>query len=175
LIDSELDACWAQAVQLDDLRPAVCLAEAEAAAWSSEMPHIRSSDLDLEAGTVRIHGGATTRPRLGRLTERGSAQLRRRIARIGPDEGSDPVLMGEGQWDDPDEGRAAATMALVGVLKRARLSGPGVNPRSIALWAGTKVLAKKGTVEAVALALGVKSLDASAAMVGHSWWETGAE
>jgi hypothetical protein len=98
---------------------------AEATARTSEIPHIRVSDLDLKAGTVFIHRGATTYPRPGRLTEWGITQLRRRVGTIGPDEGPDPIMMGEGRWDDPDEGRAAATMALVGIL-RAR--GPRSSP-----------------------------------------------
>jgi hypothetical protein len=169
LIDQEIEVGRSYAVRSFDTRPAVCWALAEATARTSEMPHLRVSDLDIGAGTIWIHGGATTDPRLGRLTRWGSAQLHRRLQAVERTDGPTPILMGEGEWDHPDEGRAAATMALVGVLKAARLSGPGVNPRSIAFWAAAKAHAEGACIDAVARMLGVRRLDDAARAVGFNW------
>lgn len=150
LMDVEVALGRSYAVRRSDTRRAVCWALGEATARTSEMPHVRVSDLDPDAGTVFIHGGPNTNPRVSRLTAWGLTQLERRLRSLGPDEGPDSILMGEGDWDDPDEGRAAATMALTGVLRSARLAAPGVNPRSIPAWAGAKALAEGNTIDAVA-------------------------
>jgi hypothetical protein len=169
LIDPEVDLGRHHAVRKKDLRPAVCWALAESTARTSEMPHIRVSDLDVEAGTVHLHGCPTTDDRVGRLTPWGAAQLRRRLELITVREGHDPILMGEGRWDDPDEGRAAATMAIVAVLRSARLSAPGVNPRSIPAWAGATALADGAPIDEVARLLGMRSLDQAAEFIGLKW------
>jgi integrase/recombinase XerC len=171
LSDVEVEAARPHAVRRSDLRPAVCWALAEATATTSEMPNARASNADLEQGNVYLHGGATTDPRLVPLTAWGITQLRRRLDSVTPEEGHDPILMIEGRWDHPDEGRAAATMALIAVLKSARLSAPGVNPRSIRAWAGAKALADGMSIDEVARLLGVRSLDQAAAIVGFDWRE----
>lgn len=171
LTDDEVDLARSYATRRHDMRPSVCWALAEATARTSEIPHLRVSDIDLEAGTVSIHGGATTDSRVGRLTDWGTTQIRRRLAAIRPEEGPDPILIGEGRWDDPDEGRAAATMVLTGILRAARLSAPGVNPRSIPAWAGRQGLAQGATIDAVARMLGIRSLDQAVAMVRFAWLE----
>jgi integrase/recombinase XerC len=169
LTDGEVERGRSYAVQRTDLRPAVCWALAEATAWTSEMPLVRTSHLDLDLGTVHLPGGSARDPRVGRLTPWGIGQLRRRLERLDPDEGSDPVLMGEGRWDDPDEGRAAATMALDAVLRSARLKAHGVNPRSIPAWAGAVALTGGASIDEVAQMLGVRSLDQAAGIVGFQW------
>jgi hypothetical protein len=108
---------------------------------------------------------------VGRLTPWGIGQLRRRLEGLTRDEGGDAVLMGEGRWDDPDEGRAAATMALDAVLRTGRLKAPGVNPRSIPAWAGASALAGEASIDEVARMLGVRSLDQAATIVGFRWKE----
>jgi len=169
LTDEEIELGRSYSVRTSDTRPAVCWALGEATSWTSEMPHARLSALALEEGTVFIHGGATTDPRVARLTPWGLTQMKRRLRMIDKGEGSDPILMGEGRWDHPDEGRAAATMALVATLKAARLSAPGVNPRSIAAWAGAKALAEGASIDLVARMLGVRSLDQAAKLIGFRW------
>jgi integrase len=169
--DAQIAALEIRAVRPGDTRRAVCLALAEATAVSSEIPNIRVSDVDPDTGTVFVHGGRTTDPRVGRLTRWGMAQLRRRLASISSEEGPDPILMGEGRWDHPDEGLAAASMALTGLIRASRLSAPGLNPRSIRAWAGTKALAGGATIDAVARMLGVRSLDQAARIVGFRWLE----
>jgi hypothetical protein len=173
LPDEGIELGRMRAVRNSAYRPAVCWALAEAGAWTSEMPNIRVSDLEPPAGTVYLHGGATTDPRLARLTPWGLAQLRRRCGSIEEREGHDPILMGEGRWSRPDDGRAAATMAITTVLKSAGLSAPGINPRSIPAWAGAKALEDGASIDAVARMLGLRSLDQAAAIVGFDWRENG--
>ena len=169
LTDEEIELGRSYAVRMADTRQAVCWALAEATGWTSELPNLRASDLDLQGETVFLHGGATTDPRLGRLTPWGITQLRRRVRSFLPNEGPDPVLMGEGRWHHPDDGRAAATGTLRAALRAARLSGPGVNPRSVPAWAGAKALAEGASIDAVARMLGVGSLDQAAFIVGFEW------
>jgi site-specific recombinase XerD len=171
LTDAEVEFGRSYAVRKSDTRPAVCWALAEATTRTSEIPHIRVSDLDLKAGTVYIHGGVTTDPRTGTLTSWGVTQLRRGIRSCLPQDGPDPILMGSGRWNHLDNGRAAATMSLVATLKAARLAARDVNPRSIPAWAGAKALAGGASIDAVARMLGVRSLDQAAGIVGLQWRE----
>jgi integrase len=80
LADEEVTLCRGHAMwSLGDLRRAAAWALAEATCRSVEIAQIRISDLDLEARRVWIHGGRTTAPRWGNLTEWGAGQLKRRI------------------------------------------------------------------------------------------------
>jgi integrase/recombinase XerC len=169
LTDAEIELGRSHSTRDRDLRPAVCWALAEATARTSEMPHIRVSDLDPDTRTVHVHGGRTTEARPAGLTPWGRTQIERRLRAMAPEEGDNPILMGAGRWEDPDEGRAAATMAIEATLRAARLSAPGVNPRSIPAWAGAAALAGGVTIDAVARLLGVRSLDQAARIVGFNW------
>ena len=71
---------------------------------------------------------------------------------------------------------SAARVAGVGVrgdretLRRAGLAGePDVRPVSVAAWAGAQILEETGQIEAVARALGMRSLDRAARLIGWDW------
>ena len=63
-----------------------------------------------------------------------------------------------------------SSQALRETLVRAGLSGePDVGPGSLAAWAGRRVMRETGRIEAVAVALGVRSLDRAALIIGWDW------
>lgn len=69
------------------------------------------------------------------------------------------------------ESRAAATgMTLLTLLKKARLHQPGVTrAESIREHLAHRVFAETGRIEAVAVRLGLASLDAAAHLVDYDW------
>jgi integrase len=168
LADDEIVLCRGHALwSLSDLRRASAWALAEATCRSVEIAQIRISDLDLDAGRVWIHGGRTTSPRRGHLTEWGAGQLRRRIEMLPADPSTRVVYGGSG---DEATGQVSASVAIADVLTRAGLAAePDVRPASIAAWAGCRVLAETGRIDEVARRLGMASLDRTARFIAFDW------
>jgi site-specific recombinase XerC len=163
LDDDEIELCrdvaqWASA------RVAIAWALAEATARGAEIAAITSDDIDLEAGTVGIKGSQRTMARIGTLSAWGLETLRQRSS-IG---GTGPVAYaGEGRGI---AGQVSTCRAISSVLLRAGLAGePDVRPMSVAGWAGRRVFDETGSIERAALAMGVRSLDRAARLVGHDW------
>ena len=167
--DEVLLARGAAQWSLSDTRKLAGWALAEATARTSELPHIRTSDLDLEAGRVFLHGGKRVGERWGALTPWGAEQLRLRAEAIG----SDPDLPVLYQGSDPKgAGQVAAATVLQDVLVRAGLAAePDVRASSVAAWAGRRVLEDTGRIDLAARALGVRSLDRAARIIGWDWTE----
>jgi integrase/recombinase XerC len=170
LTDEEVTLCRGAALwSLSDTRRSSAWALAEATCRTGELPFLSVDDLDLESGRVWIHGGRRTLPRWGRLTDWGTVHLRRRLAIIG-DAPHAPLVYEGG--DRRDGGRVSTSLALLDVLRRAGLGDePGVRPGSIAAWAGRRVLAEAGRIDEAARAMGLRSLDRTAEVVGWDWLE----
>jgi hypothetical protein len=169
LADDEVVLCRGHALwSLSDLRRAAAWALAEATCRSVEIAQIRISDLEIEGGRVWIHGGRTTAPRWGHLTEWGAGQLKRRIETL---PGADPATrVVYGGSADSATGQVSASVAIADVLTRAGLAGePDVRPASIAAWAGCRVLAETGRIDVVARRLGMASLDRTARFIAFDW------
>jgi integrase/recombinase XerC len=156
---------------LTETRQPAAWALAEATARTSELPAIRIRDVDLDSGRVWIAGSTKTDARWGHLTDWGVETLARRIAII--DAQPDGTLVYEG--DGSGESRQASACAAVSeTLRRAGLVGePDVRPVSIAAWAGTRILQETGRIEGVARALGIRSLDRAARLIGWDWPHAG--
>jgi integrase/recombinase XerC len=154
---------------LSDTRRLAAWALAEATARTSELPHIQVSDLDLEAGRVFLHGGKRVGERWGALTSWGLEQLRVRLRVIG-NEPDLPILY---RGSDPrGAGQVAAATVLQDVLVRAGLAEePDMRASSVAAWAGRRVLEETGRIDLAAQALGVRSLDRAARIIGWDWTE----
>jgi integrase len=169
LADDEVVLCRGHALwSLNDLRRAAAWALAEATCRSVEIAQIRISDLDIEARRVWIHGGRTTGPRWGHLTEWGAGQLKRRIETLPAADPATRVVYG-GSGDEAT-GQVSALVAIADVLTRAGLAAePDVRPASIAAWAGCQVLAETGRIDEVARRLGMASLDRTARFVAFDW------
>jgi integrase len=169
LDDAEVAVCRSFAQHtLTETRLPAAWALAEATARTSELPHLRMRDVDLEAGRVWVWGSSRCEPRWGELTEWGRVQLERRIDHLGP---TDPdlrlVYAGRG---DPVSAQASSCTAIARVLTLAGLGGePDVRPLSVLAWAGQRVLENTGRIEQVALSLGMRSLDRAAGIIGWDW------
>ncbi len=150
----------------EPLRAASTVALAEATATTREIPLVQAADVDLVAGTVRLPGGARVDARTATLTPWGAGVLRRHLASVDVGE---PVLAVRG---DPAAlaAQAAACNLLAALLDAAGLRAePDVRPGSVRAWAGEVVHRGTGRIEDAARALGVRSLDAAADLVGLDW------
>lgn len=167
LTDDEVALCRSAAQwSLAGSRRAAVWALAEATCRSSELPIISADNLDLDSGRVWISGGKATEPREGRLTDWGLLHVRARVRELG--EPTQPLVY-SGR-SPSGAGQVSGASALVDVLTRAGLHHePDVRPGSVAAWAGRRVLDETGRIELAAQALGVRSLDRAAAIVGWDW------
>jgi integrase/recombinase XerC len=167
LTDDEVTLCRSVAHwSLAGTRRAAAWALAEASCRSSELPGITGDDVDLESGQVWIAGGKATEPRAGQLTEWGLVQARARIEEL---EAPSLPLVYSGR-SPHGAGQVSGASAIVDVLTRAGLHRePDVRPGSVAAWAGRRVLEETGRIDCAARALGVRSLDRAAAIVGWDW------
>jgi integrase/recombinase XerC len=142
---------------------------AEATVRTSELSKVTIGDINLEARTVRIAGSTKTQLRVGALTEWGVAALARRVDSFGPDAPAGTLVVYEG--DGSTESRqATCCVAISDTLRRAGLAQePDVRPVSIAAWAGKRVFDETSRIEAAAQALGMRSLDRAARLIGWDW------
>ena len=154
---------------LRDSRQPAAWALAEATARTSELGSITVADLDLDACTVWIAGSTKTEARTGTLSEWGVNALARRLASLETTVGPATPVVYEG--DGSAESRqASCCVAISDTLRRAGLARePDVRPVSIAAWAGQKVFESTGRIEVAAKALGVRSLDRAARLIGWDW------
>ena len=167
LTDDEAALCRSVAQwSLAGSRRAAVWALAEATCRSSELPNISADDIDLGSGRLWISGGKATEPREGGLSEWGLEHVRARVLEL---DGPAQPLVYSGR-SPSGAGQVAGASALVDVLTRAGLHRePDVRPGSVAAWAGRRVLDKTGRIDLAAKALGVRSLDRAAGIVGWDW------
>jgi integrase/recombinase XerC len=168
LADDEVALCRGHALwSLSDLRRAAAWALAEATCRSVEIAHIHVPDFDFDGRRVWIHGGRTTAPRWGQLTEWGVTHLERRVRMLSAEPDTSVVYGGSG---DATTGQVSACVAIGDVLTRAGLAAePDVRPASVAAWAGQKILAETGRIDEVARRLGMASLDRTARFIAFDW------
>ncbi|MEO6629295.1 MAG: hypothetical protein ABIP03_12090 [Aquihabitans sp.] len=159
LTDTEIRSCELAA---DNKRPrhqngfALACATADA----SETDAIRPADFDLDAGTVRIHGSYYRNERVRPLTPWGLRVLRANLPGADPDRNI--VALGP-NWQTR---LAQVSQCLDVVLCGAGLRhDPLVQLSSVRAWAGLTVYDAEG-LEAAAAALGLRSLDGTAQLIG---------
>lgn len=170
LTDDEIALCRGYSLHtLTETRQPAAWALAEATARTSEIPHVRLSDLDLSNGRVWLHGSNKTQERWGSLTEWARTQLERRLRRLKALPNEDRLIVYEGSGSEQSR-QASSCIAIAETLNRAGLVGePDVRPGSVALWAGRKTFEETGDIDEVALRLGVQSLDRAADLIGWKW------
>jgi hypothetical protein len=163
LTDAEVDLCrdvawWGSS------RVAAAWALAEATARGGEIAEVTVRNIDLDRAVVKLPGGARTEPRTGELTVWGVEALRRRVLE---------VVVGAVAYSgggSSNAGQVSTCRAISSVLVRAGLAGqPAVRPASLAGWAGRRVFEQTGRVEDAARAMGVRSLDRAARLIGLDW------
>jgi integrase len=170
LTHDEIALCRSAALRtLTETRQPAAWALAEATARTSELPHIRNSDLDLDGGRVWILGGSRTLPRWGALTPWGRTQVARRVQAIEGTSDPDPLVIYAGRGS-PESRQASSCIAVSETLRRAGLSRePDLGPVSVAAWAGANVFAEGAPIDEVARRLGVRSLDRAASLICWDW------
>ncbi|MGI8789948.1 MAG: hypothetical protein ACR2I4_03580, partial [Actinomycetota bacterium] len=137
---------------------------------TSEIPYIRVRDVDVDERRVWLWGSTKAEPRCGRLTEWGCKQLARRVQRV-KSKGPDALLVYDGARGDK-VAQISSCIAINDVLRMTGLAKePDVRPHSVVAWAGRGVLSETSHVEAVAKALGARSLDRAASLIGWEWRE----
>ncbi len=150
----------------DTLRQAVW-ALAEATATTHEIPYVTPEEVDLVEGSVWLGGTANVESRVSPLTDWGVQALRRRIKTM---EDKSLTLVFAGSAAAPASKQARAATVLSRTLREAGLStDPRVKPSSIRAWAGLQVFQTTQRIDKVALALGSKTLDNAAAIIGFDW------
>ncbi|WCO66820.1 hypothetical protein PO878_20210 [Iamia majanohamensis] len=158
---------WAKPT-LTGTRHAAAWALGQATATGSEQAAARVGDLDLERGRVKLHGNERSRkPRWGQLTDWGVNQLERRLDAIGTDPSTPLVTSARASRN----ARQASSCAAVSeVLRAAQLNvDRSVRPASLPAWAGRAVFDANQRIDEAAHALGVRSLDQAASVIGWSW------
>jgi site-specific recombinase XerD len=167
LTDDEVALCRSWSLHtLKDTRQPAAWALAETGARTSELPHLWVSDVDLDSGIVRVHGSPRLEPRSGRLSEWGAKQIARRIGELKGDPDTPLVYAGGGG----EAAQASSCIAISETLRRAGLDKEhDVRPLSVAAWVGATILARGGSIDLVARALGMRSLDRAARLVGWDW------
>jgi integrase/recombinase XerC len=173
LSDEEVALCRTAALHsLTSTRLAAAWALAEATARTAELSHLKVADLELDRARVWIHGSPRTEARWGRLSDWGGVQLERRVHELGRSVNPATLLLYSGEGSA--ESRQASSCQAIGeTLRRASLATePDLQPVSVAAWAGAGTLADTGRIEAVARALGCRSLDAAARLIGFDWRAT---
>lgn len=168
LTDEEVALCRALSVDhLQATRLPAAWALAEAGVRTGELANVSVDDLDVVSGRVWVAGCKSAAPRWADLTAWGAVQVRRRLLTI-PSSGDQPLVYSAG--GSAKSRQAASCIAVSMTLVRAGLGDdPGIRPVSVAAWAGRKVMERTGRLEDVATALGMRSLDRAARLIGHDW------
>ena len=139
------------------------LALAEAGATNTEISSLTMSAVDLEAGTVRLHGTYRTVPRTNPLTEWGLTVLKQWAAHSQSD---DLVVRNA-------DGNAASTAVVSQyfdlILSFARVYGRRLTIDSVRYWGARQVYDRTGRVEDATYFLGNVSLNTTAAGIGLDW------
>lgn len=169
LTDAEVDRC--RRVCLHDLgstRLSVAWALGEATARTAEIPHVTVRDVDLASGRVWLRGSSKTEPRWGALTGWGASQVARHVRSLGDISGD--TALAYGGSGNLESRRSFSCKAIRETLQRADLTRDRyVRPASLTAWVGVGVMRTTRRIEAVAAALGVRSLDAAARVIGWDW------
>jgi integrase len=170
LTDAEIDLCRDASLHtLHETRLPAAWALAEATARTSELVSIRTSDIDLPSGVVRIGGSSKTRPRHGLLTDWGIQQVIRRLDAFTPSVPENGAIIYEGERGGAS-GQASASRSIAWTLRRAGLTADAtVQPASVAAWAGRRLYDHGVPLEEVARRLGIRSLDRTARFIGLDW------
>jgi len=171
LTDDEMALCeWASSGYNNSTRYPAIWALAEAGASMTEMPWIALKSLDLDGALVALDGGSRLRPRFAPLTDWGVRALRCHVQATGL-RGDDTTVVYHRRSEDD---RSPTLIEPVRkVLEWAGiLDEPDLNPSEAARgWLGAAVFSQTRSIEAVANALGLASLDRAAELICHDWQE----
>lgn len=170
LSDDEVDRCRRAALHdLSGTRLSVAWALGEATTRTSEIPHVRIRDVDLEQSHVWIHGSRLTTPRFGSLSTWGLQQVQRRLHELGENADPDACFTENGRGNRESRVSFSAETLRETLVRAGIAPAPRVGAASIAGWAGVRLFSAAGRIEEVARALGVRSLDAATRLIDWDW------
>lgn len=166
--EEALGRVWAQPT-LASTRHPTAWAIGQATGTGSELAAATVDDLDLPGQRIWLSGNERWREaRWGQLTDWGVQQVIRRLAVIGTDP-TTPLV--SGATASRNARQASASNAIGDVITAAGLrTDAGVRPGSLPAWSGRRVYDATGRIEDAATALGVRSLDRTAEIIGLERW-----
>jgi integrase len=153
----------------DRTRAAAVVALAETTATTREISAMRWHDVDLDRHSCLLPGAHPIQPRRATLTGWAAAALTRHRDFAGNPGGEQPVVHRGSSPPGSHAGQAAMSNLLRQLLDAAGLNDDDIKPASVRLWAPARALADGTRVEAVALMLGLTSLDATADLLSYRW------
>lgn len=161
----------------DTRNPAIVALMLSGAA-SMELAFVTDTDVDVANRRVWVHhGGYRHRPRWLPLDDWCLNALTRRIAALPKDpyttQAEHTFLVNRSRnspTSTPAKQATVVAAVVTSLLQTAGIHRPGVTrAESIREWVAARVFAETGSVEQVAMRLGMSSLDAAAHIVGHDW------
>lgn len=169
LTDEEIAVCRSHAIAtLAETRAPAAWALAEATGRSSELARVLLRDVELDRSRVWLPGSAKLEPRWGELTAWGRLQVQRRLDSLAGSGPETPLICPTAR--PGVSATSSASIAIALTLRRAGLHAePDVRPPSVAAWAGQKALEAGVSIDAVAIMLGIRSLDRAARFIGFDW------
>lgn len=156
----------ATTANLEETRLPAIWALAETTATTHEIPRVLPEHIHLNSGFVLLSGSNKLVPRKGILSEWAAIALQQRLScrELGR------PLVYEGSGLSPASMQASASSALARIMTTAGLRGDtAVKPGSVRAWAGRRIFEETGRIDAVARALGCKTLDSAALNIGFDW------
>lgn len=166
--------------QLNDTRTPAALALVMSGAGTGEIPFVTLADVDLPNRRVWVHdGGYRLRERWILMEDDWCVDaLKRRVEAVKAEptneKNPDPWLIYKPHPTKPSltRQRDSGGPFITALLKGAGIYQPGVvRAESLREWLAVRVYAQTGHLEAVAVRLGMSSLDAAAHIVGLHWDE----
>ncbi|KRQ17906.1 integrase [Mycobacteroides chelonae] len=141
-----------------------------AGAHTSELGHIRISDIDTDASTVWVHGSTKHRARTLALDTWARRVVDQRIAYLTAHGAAGEAILCTGADGSDAQRQARVCVTVRDVLTRAGLTGTaGIKPSSLTAYAARRVFEDTGRIESAAKLIGSGSLDSTAALIGYQW------
>lgn len=141
-----------------------------AGAHTSELGHIRISDVDTTAKTVWAHGSTKHRARALPLDTWAFRVIDQRIAHLTERGATADTIFCTGSEGSDAQRQARVCVTVRDVLTRAGLSTTtGIKPSSLTAYAARQVFEDTGRIELAAKLIGSGSLDGTAALIGYQW------
>ncbi|WP_234796992.1 site-specific integrase [Mycobacteroides chelonae] len=141
-----------------------------AGAHTSELGHIRISDVDTAAHTVWSHGSTKHRARALPLDTWARRVIAQRIAHLTERGATGETVFCTGSDGSDAQRQARVCVTIRDVLTRAGLSTTtGIKPSSLTAYAARQVFEETGRIELAAKLIGSGSLDGTASLIGYQW------
>lgn len=168
--------------RLGETRAPAILAMAMLGASTLEITNSRLCDFDFTEDQIWLHDGSTrSRNRwipidVSWARDSLLAHHRAMVEKFGPSPAGVTPFAYHGKATSPAKRQASVTNSLSKLMKTARVYRQGENRvESIREWAAFRIFDQTGSIQEVALRLGMSSLDRVANLLDHDWFEVAAQ